>query len=167
MMNEFNVSGTYIWYYCICKREVWLLAHGLEADQQDENMQIGNVIHETSYGRNSKEVGFGHSKFDVISKGNGKLIVGEIKKSSRFTESSRMQLLFYLKELSDNDIEAEGALMFPDEKKKEVVKLDEDSKIKLESIIKDIKRIVNLEQAPPPVVIKYCKKCAYAEFCWA
>lgn len=166
-MYEFNVSGTYIWYYCICKREVWLLAHALEADQKDENMQMGNVIHEISYSRNSKEVGFGHSKFDVISKDNGKLIVGEIKKSSRFLESSRMQLLFYLKELSDNNIVAEGVLMFPDEKKREVVKLDEDSKIILENIIKDIKHIVNLEQSPPPVVIKYCKKCAYAEFCWA
>lgn len=166
-MNEFNVSGTYIWYYCICKREVWLLAHGLEADQQDENMQMGNVIHETSYSRNSKEVGFGHSKFDVISKDNGKLLVGEIKKSSRFIESSRMQLLFYLKELSDNNIDAEGMLMFPDEKKREVVKLDKENKMELERIIKDIKYIVNLEQAPPPVKIKYCKKCAYAEFCWA
>lgn len=166
-MNEFNVSGTYIWYYCICKREVWLLAHALEADQQDENMQMGNVIHETSYSRNSKEIGFGHSKFDVISKDNGKLVVGEIKKSSRFIESSRMQLLFYLKELSDNNIIAQGVLMFPDERKREVVKLDEESKIKLENIIKDIERIVNLERAPSPVMIKYCKKCAYAEFCWA
>ncbi len=166
-MNEFNVSGTYIWYYCICKREVWLLAHALEADQQDENMQIGNVIHETTYSRNSKEIGFANSKFDIISKDNGKLIVGEIKKSSRFVESSQMQLLFYLKELSDNNISAEGVLMFPDEKKREVVKLDEDSKVKLENIVSDIKRIVNLEQAPPAEMIKYCKKCAYAEFCWA
>lgn len=149
MMNEFNVSGTYIWYYCICKREVWLLAHALEADQQDENMQIGNVIHETSYSRNSKEVGFGHSKFDVISKDNGKLVVGEVKKSSRFVESSRMQLLFYLKELSDNNIAAEGVLMFPDEKKREIVELDEEGKVKLENIVKDIKLIINLEQAPP------------------
>ena len=166
-MDEFNISGTYIWYYCICKREVWLLAHALEADQQDENMQMGNVIHETSYSRNSKEIGFGHSKFDVISRDNGKLIVGEMKKSSRFIESSRMQLLFYLKELSDNNIDAEGVLLFPDEKKREVVKLDEESKLKIENIKKDIYSIVNLEHAPFPVMIKYCKKCAYAEFCWA
>ncbi|MDW5298891.1 MAG: CRISPR-associated protein Cas4 [Sedimentibacter sp.] len=166
-MDEFNVSGTYVWYYCICKREVWLLAHALEADQQDENMQMGNLIHETSYSRNSKEVGFGHSKFDVISRDDGKLIVGEMKKSSRFIGSSRMQLLFYLKELSDNNIEAEGVLLFPDEKKREVVILDEESKLEIENIIKDINHIVNLEHAPLPVMNKYCKKCAYAEFCWA
>lgn len=166
-MNEFNVSGTYIWYYCICKREVWLLAHALEADQQDENMQIGNVIHENSYSRNSKEIGFNHSKFDVISKDNGKLIVGEMKKSSRFIESSRMQLLFYLKELSDNNIKAEGVLLFPDEKKREIVKLDDESKLKIENIIEDIYRIIKLKQAPIPVKNKYCNKCAYAEFCWA
>jgi CRISPR-associated exonuclease Cas4 len=166
-MDEFNVSGTYIWYYCICKREVWLLAHALEADQQDENMIMGNVIHDTSYSRNSKEVVFGNSKFDIISKENGKLIVGEIKKSSRYVESSRMQLLFYLKELSDNNIDAEGVLLFPDEKKREVVKLDEKGILEIKNIIIDINNIVNLEQAPIPVMIKYCKKCAYAEFCWA
>jgi CRISPR-associated exonuclease Cas4 len=166
-MEDFNVSGTYIWYYCICKREVWLLAHGLEADQQDENMRIGNVIHETSFNRNSKEIEFGHSKFDIISRENGKIIVGEVKKSSRFIESSRMQLLFYLKELSDNNIDAEGVLIFPDERKREVVILDDENKIKLENMIKDIKYIVNLDKAPEPVMSKYCKKCAYAEFCWA
>jgi len=167
MMDEFKVSGTYIWYYCICQREVWLLAHALEADQQDENIQIGNVIHETSYNRNSKEIGFNNSKFDVISNNNGKLIVGEMKKSSRFIESSRMQLLFYLKELSDNNIDAEGVLLFPDEKKREIVKLDDESKLRIKNIIEDICRIINLEEAPIPAKNKYCNKCAYAEFCWA
>ncbi|PKM50353.1 MAG: CRISPR-associated protein Cas4 [Firmicutes bacterium HGW-Firmicutes-7] len=166
-MSEFNVSGTYIWYYCICKREVWLLAHGIEADQQDENMQMGSVIHETAYGRESKEIEFKHSKFDVMSKENGKLIVGEIKKSSRYIDSSRMQLLFYLKELEDNDIVAEGVLLFPEEKKRESIVLDSENRKRLEAIIEGIKGIVAEEYPPAPLQNKYCKKCAYGEFCWA
>lgn len=167
MLSDFNVTGTYVWYYCICKREVWLLAHGIEADQENQDIQMGNVIHKTSYKREYKEVEFGHSKFDIISNENGKLIVGEMKKSSRFIESSKMQLLFYLKELYDNGIKAEGVLMFPDEKKRECVVLDDESKKKIEYIKKDILKIVNEEKVPSAQKIKYCKKCAYAEFCWA
>lgn len=166
-MDEFNITGTYVWYYCICKREVWLLAHGIEADQQDENMQMGNVIHEMVYKRESKEVLLEHSKFDVLSKENGKLIVGEIKKSSRYIDSSRMQLLFYLKELEDKGVIAEGALLFPEEKKKESVILDSQSREKLEEVIDGITAVISADRAPVPVRIKYCKNCAYAEFCWA
>lgn len=166
-MDEFKVSGTYIWYYCICKREVWLLAHGMEADQQDDNMQIGNVIHETTYKRESKEIQFKNSKFDIISKDNEKLVIGEIKKSSKYIESAKMQLLFYLKELEENAILAEGVLMFPEEKKREKVILDSANKDKLNNVIADIEKIVSNENPPLPVKIHYCKKCAYAEFCWA
>lgn len=167
IMDEFNVSGTYIWYYCICKREVWLLAHGIEADQQDENIQMGNAIHETTYKRESKEIEFDHSKFDVISREDGKLIVGEIKKSSTYIDSARMQLLFYLKELEDSGIDAEGILLFPEEKKRETVLLDAENKKRLEAIIEEIKAIVAKEHPLAPIQNKYCKKCAYGEFCWA
>ena len=166
-MNDFRVSGTYIWYYYICKREVWLLAHGIEADQEDDNIQLGNIIHETAYNRNTKEISFRNSKFDVISNEKGKIIVGEIKKSSRFLESAKMQLLFYLYELYQNGINAEGQLLIPEERKKEVVILDDDHIRLLESVIEDIHRIVNLETAPTPQKGKYCSKCAYSEFCWA
>lgn len=166
-LEDFNVTGTYIWYYFICKREVWLLAHGIEADQQHEDMKMGNVIHEYSYGREHKEIQFGHSKFDIVSKKDGKLIIGEMKKSSRFIESSRMQLLFYLKQLHNNNINAEGMLMFPDEKKREIVILDDESIKKIEYVIEDVVKIVNQKNPPVAEKIKYCKKCAYAEFCWA
>ena len=166
-MEDFKVTGTYIWYYCICKREVWLLAHGIEADQQDDNMQMGNAIHEASYKRESKEIEFADSKFDVISRKNGKLVVGEMKKSSRYIESAKMQLLFYLLELEDAGIHAEGELLFPEEKRKETVILDDESKEKLKEVTEGIGNIVDMSLPQPANHIKYCKKCAYSEFCWS
>ncbi len=166
-MEDFRVTGTYIWYYYICKREVWLLAHGIEADQQDNNMQIGNAIHETSYKRDTKEIEFAGSKFDVISKEKGKLIVGEIKKSSKYVESARMQLLFYLLELEEAGIYAEGELLFPEEKRKETVILTEDAKEQIKQVIEDIRRIADMLLPLPANHIKYCKNCAYSEFCWS
>ena len=166
-MSEFNISGTYIWYYCICKREVWLLAHGMEADQQNDAMRIGNMIHENAYERSKKELEFGDSKFDVVKRENGRLVVGEVKKSSKFLESARMQLLFYLLQLEESGVEAEGELLFPEEKKKETVLLNSESRMQLRTMIEDIRAIAMLDTPPLPEKKNYCKKCAYAEFCWA
>ncbi|MBM3239523.1 Dna2/Cas4 domain-containing protein [Candidatus Poribacteria bacterium] len=30
-----NITGTLIWYYYICKREVWLMSRSLEAEQNN------------------------------------------------------------------------------------------------------------------------------------
>lgn len=166
-MSEFYVTGTYIWYYCICKREVWLLAHGIEADQQDDAMRIGAMIHENAYERSRKEMEFGDSKFDVIKSEKGRLVVGEVKKSSKYVESSKMQLLFYLMQLEEAGIHAEGEVLFPEEKRKEKVILDADSRQALSEIIEKIKLIAALDRPPEPEKINFCKKCAYAEFCWA
>ncbi len=166
-MSEFYVTGTYIWYYCICKREVWLLSHGLEADQQDDSMRIGNMIHENAYSRSRKEMEFGDSKFDVIRTDHGRLVVGEVKKSSRYVESSTMQLLFYLQQLEESGICAEGELLFPEEKKKERVLLNNENRRRLAFIVEDIKVIARLEKPPEPEKNHFCKKCAYGEFCWS
>lgn len=166
-MEEFEVTGTYIWYYYICKREIWLLAHCIESDQTNDNIRLGNFIHENSYTRETKEVMIGGNKFDIISNKKGKIIVGEIKKTSKYLQSAKMQLAFYLKQLQELNIEAEGEILFPEERKKEKIQLTEKEIVELNKIEKEIKEIVKLEKAPEKEKCKYCKNCAYSEFCWA
>jgi CRISPR-associated exonuclease Cas4 len=166
-MEEFAVSGTYIWYYCICKREVWLMAHSIESNQDDDNIRLGNFIHENTYLRNEKEVQFGNSKFDIMKSSKGELIIGEIKKSSSYLQSSKMQLLFYLWQLHKCDIKATGELYFPEEKKKEKVVLTQEKISELEKVESEILDIVKLEKPPLLTKNKYCKSCAYSEFCWS
>lgn len=163
----FAVTGTLVWYYYICKREVWLMAHQMTPDQDNENLRIGKIIGENSYSRDKKEINLGNAKLDLIKTENGDLVVGEVKKSSRFVESASKQLLFYLLQLKEMGISARGELLIPEEKKKIVVILDETSEGVIRSAIKDIEMIVAQELAPEPVKNKYCKNCAYNEFCWA
>lgn len=106
-LNEFKITGTYVWYYCICKREVWLLSRGINPDQSDENMDIGRFLHENTYSREKKEIDFCGMKLDILKKESGQLVIGEIKKSSKYIESAEMQLLHYLNELNKLGIEAE------------------------------------------------------------
>lgn len=163
----FSVTGTLVWYYCICKREVWLMARHMVPNEDDTNIDIGRFIHETAYARDKKEIDLGSAKIDLIRNENGELVVGEVKKSSRFMESARWQLLFYLSTLKQIGIEAKGELMIPTEKKREEVILDEASEIKLKEIIADIENIALSEKAPVPNKNKYCRNCAYSEFCWS
>lgn len=167
MENSIEVNGTLIWYYFICKREVWLMSHQLVPDQENSNVDIGRFLHEESYKRDKKEISIGNIVVDVMKKENGELVVGEVKKSSKFKESARMQLLYYLKELKDKGIVAKGVLMFPKEKKREEIELTEEDEKELDKVVRDILRIMYLDKPPEPIKIKYCKKCAYSEFCFS
>jgi CRISPR-associated exonuclease Cas4 len=144
-----------------------VMARHLVPDEDDANIEIGRFIHETAYRREKKEINLGHAKIDLLKMENGELVVGEIKKSSRHLKSARMQLLFYLLQLKKMGIQARGELLFPTEKKKEDVILNEKNETEIYEIIEKIKEISSQEYPPPPVKIKYCRPCAYSEFCWS
>ncbi len=165
--QEINVSGTLVWYYYICPREVWLIGHQINPDEDNANVSLGRFIQDYSYPRERKEMLVGHSKMDVFRMGKEGLIIGEVKKSSKYRNSARMQLAFYLSELKQRGIEARGELRFPREKRKEEVVLDEKTDQELDRVRREILRILYLPRPPIPVKINFCKKCAYAEFCWS
>lgn len=165
-MEEIEIGGTLIWYYYICRREVWLMGHSIIPDQENDNIIIGKTIDETSYVREKKQINVGHSKIDVLHMENGKIVIGEVKKSSRYRQSARMQLAFYLANLRERGIEAEGELRFPKEKLRETVVLDDITQTELEFIQNEIKNIMALPRPLPPEKQKNCANCAYAEYCW-
>ncbi len=166
-MSQSQVSGTLIWYYYICPRQVWLISHQLTPDAEDQNILIGRLIDETAYGREKKELIVGSSKIDVYRFTEGQLLIGEVKKSSRYRESARMQLAFYLKELAARGVQAEGELRFPTEKTKEKVILNEKTIAALARAEEEILQLIELEKPPPPAKTRFCRPCAYAEFCWS
>ncbi|MBD1373495.1 CRISPR-associated protein Cas4 [Hazenella sp. IB182357] len=162
-----DVTGTHIWYYFICQRELWLILHQIAADQEDENLDIGRFLSENTYQRNKKEVLIGNIKVDRVRKENGKLVIGEVKKTSRYLESARYQLLYYLDVLRQMGIDATGELLFPEEKKTEVVEWSIEAKQKLDHAISEIQQIAQKPVPAEPEKIKFCNKCAYREYCWA
>ena len=165
--DDLHVTGTLIWYYYICHREVWLMARNLVPDQDNPNVDLGRFFHEQSYQREKKEISIGHIKLDIVKKGKDGLVIGEVKKSSRFESSARMQLAYYLSELEKAGVKAKGELCFPKEKKRETVELTDALRAELDLAVRDILRIAYLDHPPESVRIKFCKNCAYAEFCWA
>ena len=143
------------------------MGHQITPDQEDTNIDIGRLVQNEYYKKSRKEVKIENVSLDTIKFDGKELVIGEIKKSSKFLESARMQLLFYLYRLKQNGIIARGELLVPGERKKELVVLDNEKENSLLRIIEDVKSIVSSSLPPAPTKIHFCKKCAYSEFCWA
>ncbi len=143
------------------------MVHNIAADQDNESMDIGRFISEHTYTRNKKEISIGNIKIDRLRKEGEQLIVGEVKKSSTYLKSARFQLLHYLDTLRNMGIEAKGELLFPEERKKEIVEWSIESKKELDQAIEGIQKIASLPIPPSPGKNIFCRKCAYREYCWA
>ena len=155
-----------VWYYYICTRQVWLIAHSIEPDQENNFLKLGRHIHEIFYKRNKKEFFIDNQiKIDII---YPKKVIGEIKKSSKYNlKSAQMQLAFYLYYMKQKGVELEGELHFPEERKKEIIKLTPEVEKELENAITNIKKIIQFDIPPEPIKIPFCTNCAYKDMCWS
>jgi CRISPR-associated exonuclease Cas4 len=143
------------------------MAHRLEPSQENPFIEIGKLISEESYVRDRKEIYLENMVIDVLRRDEGEIIVGEVKKSSRFKNSARMQLAFYLQKLKEKGIHTKGELLFPKEKKRIEVLLTPDLEKEIEKTEAEIKAIISLEKPPEIRKIRFCRNCGYQEFCWA
>lgn len=163
---ELKINGTLIDCYYICRRETWLMARHIIPDEDNPYLEMGRFINDTSYKRSRKQIHLENVVLDLTRLDEEKIIIGEVKKSSKAAHAARMQLCYYLYVLREYGIDAEGELLFPKEKKKEKVLLTDDLINELEKAMEDIRKITSEETPPPPVKIGYCVSCAYREFCW-
>ncbi len=167
MTSELRVTGTMVWYYYVCKRQVWLIAHQLDPDSEDDNLEYGRFLHQHAYKREKKEISIGHAVYDMFRKDEENLVIGEVKKSSKQLTSARMQLLYYLRELKRMGVQATGEIRIPEEKRVVQVMLDPESERELDRAEREILRIIYLDKPPKATKIPLCRSCAYRELCWA
>jgi CRISPR-associated exonuclease Cas4 len=143
------------------------MAREIHPDQEDPFIEIGRILSEESYKREKKNIYLEGMIIDVMKVKDGEVIIGEVKKSSRFEKAAKMQLSFYLLKLKKMGIEAKGELLFPREKKKVEVILTDEIENELKIAEEKIKSIINLDKPPEAKKIKFCKNCAYEEFCFS
>ncbi|MBI5681167.1 MAG: CRISPR-associated protein Cas4 [Methanobacterium sp.] len=164
--KELRIIGTQINYYFICKTKLWLFSHHIQMEQESELVSLGKLLHQKSY-KDEKEYTIDNLiSVDFIKKRDC-LELHEVKKSNKMEKSHEYQLLYYMYYLKDKKgIEnIKGIINYPKMRKKVTIDLDESKEMELMDIIKDIGNVINNE-APKPVKMKICKKCAYYEFCW-
>lgn len=163
-----KITGTMINYYFHCKRQCYLFANKINLEDNSEDVRIGRVLHEIKAkdGYNT-EIKYENMAIDKITS----KYIEEYKKSDADTEAARMQLLFYLKNLKDKGIEKEGKLIYEEKNKKEnrkseIIKLDDNNIEKLDKCIKEIEKLIEQEKIPEVEKDNKCKKCAYYEYCY-
>lgn len=162
-----EITGTLVWYYAICPREAWLMAHEMEPEREFELLAEGRLNQEAHYTRAAKELSLSGMSIDQVRREGDRLVVSEVKKTSRYLPATRLQLGYYLWRLSHEGIDASGEILVPKERKREKVELTAELKSDVEEAVSKIVAVVS-ELAPPPAErISFCKRCAYAEFCWS
>ena len=170
MMTSFdtaNITGTLVWYYAICHRECWLIAHQIEANQDDDLLAQGRLNTEAHYQREEKEIELpGGVRVDKVRKEKGELVLSEIKKSSKFLPAAKLQLAYYLWVLEQEGVQATGEVLVPEERKREEITLD-DMREELMTAMSTIQTLITEPKPPKAEWLHYCKTCAYAEFCWS
>ncbi|NUU99259.1 CRISPR-associated protein Cas4 [Marinitoga sp. 1154] len=165
-MKSIKIYGSLIQAYFICKRQIWLLAHQLIGEQDNAFIEIGRFIAEKSYQNTKKEIKIDGGIIDFIKKEDGKIIIAEVKKSSKNLKSAEYQLLFYLKRLRHKINIKNAEIRIPTEKKIIKIEITEKKEKELEKIEEEIITIINKELPPKSEKIKYCKTCSYHDFCW-
>jgi len=149
MFCKDQITGTLVNYYATCKREAWLYAHQIHADQEDENVLMGKAL------------------ADKLSKQHGHYLITEYKKSLKNELAGKMQLLFYIYLLKTglNLKELKGKLISG----KKVILVEDSSEnfALIEQILGEISALANLEKPPKFTQGKFCQNCAYHDYCTA
>jgi CRISPR-associated exonuclease Cas4 len=158
--EDVYVTGTLIWYLHICPREVWLMSRHIIPYQDHERLEYGRAVHKVH--TEDTFLILEGMRVDTYKKDTG--VVVEVKCSSKHLESARAQLSYYLYRLKDAGVNAIGVVRVPDEGVEERVEVVDEEKVLKD--VERVKEIVSSDNPPKKVRIKYCKKCAYKDFCW-
>jgi CRISPR-associated protein Cas4 len=166
MFSKDQITGTLVNYYVTCKREAWLYAHQIHADQEDENVLMGKALADIKES-DLQDFAFSNLKFDKLSKQRGHYLITEYKKSLKNELAGKMQLLFYIYLLKTglNLKEIKGKLISG----KKVILVDDTSEnfALMEQILGEISALANLEKPPKFTSCKFCQNCAYHDYCTA
>jgi CRISPR-associated exonuclease Cas4 len=161
-------TGTQVNYYFICITKLWLFSHRITMEQNSDLVAMGRFVHETSYGREKKDIIIDDRiGIDFIKKGE-KITVHEVKKSRKMERSHKYQLYYYLWFLNEvkGIPDVEGVLDYPESRERVALTLDDGIKQEIRTILDEIKTIVAQPLPPEPVKKPICRKCAYFDFCW-
>ncbi|GAB1431096.1 CRISPR-associated protein Cas4 [Ignavibacteria bacterium] len=171
-----TLTGADINNYFVCKRKFWLSAHDIEYEQDSDAVRMGRLLHESGYDREKKELDIDDRiVLDWFDAARG--VAHENKKSDVMEEAHIWQVLYYLFYLKQKGLKTAayegdegitGELNYPLLKSKVKVILTPEKERELaDEIIPKIEALAAAEEAPPIVMKKICKGCAYMELCFS
>lgn len=162
----YKLTGTHVNYYFVCRRKLWLFAHGLSMEQTSDTVLLGKLLDESSYERKDKGIDIDDAiVIDWIDQRSG--VLHEVKKSDKMEEAHRWQVLYYLWYLKQKGVTGlKGRIDYPKLKQNVTVELTPESETKLMELMHDVESLVAAPQPPARINKRFCKTCSYFELCW-
>ncbi len=168
MTEDIIYTGVQVAYYHVCKRKLWLFSKGLAYEKESEDVAIGRLLDELSYARQRKEDGVAleRIKVDFITLDDG-VVINEVKKSKSLEEAHVLQVKYYMWAFKKKGIKVLYALIrYPRLRRVQKVYLSPEDEREIERILEGISQTLSDPVPPEPINAKYCKRCAYYEFCY-
>lgn len=162
-MDHKEISGLMFAYYMLCPRKLWFYCHGIQMEQESEDVAIGKLLDENTFEREKKNIVLdGSICIDYLKNG----VVYEIKKSKAEKEMAIWQIKYYLYCLYKKGVkEPIGLLKIPKIKYQEEIYLEDNDILFIEEKMRDIHKIIENSKIPEGKEIRACKKCAYYALC--
>ena len=162
-----KISGLQMNYYFICKTKLWLFSHNISFELENDNVQLGIILHENAFKKEKSYYIDNLINVDFI-KITDYVEIHEVKKTQKMDKSHEYQLLYYMYNLkNEKDIDnVKGFLNYPKNRKKKEIHLTKEKEYELLKIISEI-NLINSNDMPKPIKSKICRNCAYFEFCFS
>ena len=109
---EEKVTGVMIYYYFVCKRKLWYFCHEIRMEAENEDVLLGKLLDESSYGKNEKHINIDNViNIDFI---RDQKELHEVKKSRFMEEAGIWQIKYYLYYLQKRGVEnLKGKVDYP------------------------------------------------------
>jgi len=162
------ITATYVNYYHLCHRKLWLHANGIRMEHTSDTVAEGKLIGESSYPERAEkytEIEVDGIKIDYYDARNK--VIHEVKKSDKVEQAHIAQVKYYISKLEQQGLTGvTGLIEYPKMRRREVVELTDDDRLQIPLWEADIRRIISAENCPPLLHKPICKQCSYFEFCY-
>lgn len=160
-----EITGVMVYYCKVCPRKLWYFYHGVQMEQDNENVKIGKILGEETYKRDEKHINID----DVINidfiRTQG--ILHEVKKSRKIEEASILQVKFYLYYLRKRGVEGiKAKIDYPVLKKTLELELKEEDMNEIDQILNKVREVTEMKFPPELKKTGICKNCAYMDLCY-
>lgn len=154
-----------VYYYFICERKLWYFINEINMEQNNELVNIGKILDETTYTRENKNIMIDNTiNIDFIKNG---AILHEVKKTKSIEEAGIWQVKYYIYYLEKRGIQnMKAKIDFPLLRESKEITLKQNDRKVLENVIKNIEEIAKKEVPPKIIESRICKKCAYYDLCY-
>lgn len=169
-----HINPTLINLYHVCRREMWLHAHGIRMEHTSDTVLEGKLIGEHSYAERAdknRELALdveGDISIKIDFYDAATRTVHETKKSDKAEAAHLAQVKFYLWALERAGIDdVRGVIEYPRLRTREHVHLTDADRQEIAQWIADIRALLAQELCPPVVQKNICRSCSYFDYCYS